>query len=79
MAVERLHTAWHAVPHPSWPYTIALQHHPTTDDTCIETLKKARTYAISCWHQACTHDLPIAAQSGMVMERLHTALSLIHI
>ena len=71
--VERLHTAWHAVHQPSWLSTIALQYHPTTDDTCIETLEKVRTYAISRWHHACTHDLPVAGQSGTLVERLRAA------
>ena len=47
MDVERVQTASHAAYQPSSPYTIALQHHPTTDDTCIETLTQVRTYAIS--------------------------------
>ena len=47
MVVERLQTAWHAVHQPSWLSTIALQYHPTTDDTCNETLKKVRTCGIS--------------------------------
>ena len=47
MAVERLHTPWHALSQPSWPYTIALQHHLTTYDACLETLTEVCTYAIS--------------------------------
>ena len=47
MVVERLQTQWRAPYQPPSPYTIALQHHPTTDDTCIETLTQACTYAIS--------------------------------
>ena len=72
MVVDRLLTPWHALSQPSWPYTIALQHHPTTYDACLETLTEVRTYAISRCPQACTHDLPIAGQSGMVVERLLT-------
>ena len=47
MAAERLQTQWHAAPQPPSPYTIAIQHYPTTDDTCIDTLTEVRTYAIS--------------------------------
>ena len=46
-AMERLQTAWHVAYQPSSPYTVVRQHHPTTDDTCIETLAEVRTYAIS--------------------------------
>ena len=47
MDVERVHTASHALYQPWWLSAIALQHHPTTDDTCIEVLEKVRTWAIS--------------------------------
>ena len=74
MALERLQTAWHAAHQPSWPYTIALQHQPNhRRHVHIETSTEVRTYAISCWHQACTHHTPIAEQSGAAMERVYTA------
>ena len=47
MDVERLHTARHALHQPWWLRAIAPYHHPATHDTCIETLKKVRTWVIS--------------------------------
>ena len=47
MVVERLQTARHALYQPWWPSTIALQHRPTTHDTCVETFIKVRTWVIS--------------------------------